>query len=98
MMSGGHFDYAYQKVIYFARQLERELDMQGEPRDVNDGVPEYGFVPATVALLREILTDVRLASQLMHEAEWLFSGDTGDETFAQRVAEIRRGERQPDET
>jgi len=83
-MSGGSFDYAFSHVDRFADELEVKLDPAyrdgyGEPLD---------FEPATVAKLREILALATCTAKLIREAEWLFSGDTGDESFMRRVLEI----------
>ena len=38
--------------------------------------------------LAEIAAIVDYAAKLAKEAEWLYSGDTGEETFMARVAKI----------
>ena len=80
-MSGGSFDYAYQKAQWFADDLEERLDVT---------VPENGWTPEpeTTKKLREIVKIARYAARLMKEAEWLYSGDTADESFMDRVKEI----------
>ena len=80
-MSGGSFDYAYQKPQWFADDLELRLDTSE---------PENGWThePETTKKLREIVKIARYAAQLMREAEWLYSGDTGDESFMERVRKI----------
>ena len=80
-MSGGSFNYAYQKAQWFADDLEERLDVT---------VPENGWTPEpeTTKTLREIVKIARYAARLMKEAEWLYSGDTGDDSFMERVMEI----------
>lgn len=80
-MSGGSFDYAYSRVEGFAGELADKLARN----DVEEDGWKYGFEPATVAKLREIEALARKAAALMKEAEWLYSGDTGDESFMKRV-------------
>ena len=85
-MSGGSFDYAYCKVHQFADDLGLRLD------EVN-AVNEWGDKPNKVseeahAKLRSIERLTRHVAQLMREVEWLYSGDTGDESFMERVREI----------
>ena len=85
-MSGGSFDYAYCRVSQFANELGLRLV------EVN-AVDEYGDKPNEVsdeahAKLRSIERLARHVSQLMREAEWLYSGDTCSGTFLQRVREI----------
>jgi len=87
-MSGGSFHYAYSRTAEFAEELSVRLD----ECDIKD---EYGYQPnlyepATLAKLREIEALARYTAELMKEAEWLYSGDTSDESFMRRVAEIEK--------
>lgn len=77
-MSGGSFNYAYSHVADFARDLRAKLDEH----------PEYWDDPAVLAKLREIAALAQRAADLMFEAEWLYSGDTGEDTFLARVKKI----------
>ena len=84
-MSGGSFDYAYRRMMDFADDLRNKLAEQGQ---VVDGW-EVGTWPAEVAVkLEEISHLVDYAAKLAKEVEWLYSGDTGEETFMARVAKI----------
>lgn len=84
-MSGGSFDYAYRRMMDFADDLRNKLAEQGQ---VVDGW-EVGTWPAEVAVkLEEISHIVDHAAKLAKEAEWLYSGDTGEETFMARVEKI----------
>jgi hypothetical protein len=85
-MSGGSFDYAYCKAGQFADDLGLRLDEV-------DKVDEWGEMPNKVCpeaygKLREIERIVRQTAVLMREVEWLYSGDTSDESFLQRIDEI----------
>lgn len=85
-MSGGEFDYAFCRVNDFAERLQVKLDTADE---VNEwGYQPNKFLPATMLKLQEIEQLARYTSDLMREAEWLYSGDTGDDSFQQRVAKI----------
>ncbi len=79
-MSGGSFDYVWLRVYEFVNDLAGRII-----------TPNEDFKPETIAKLREIEKTVRLAGKLMREVEYLYSGDTGNETFLERVAEIERG-------
>ena len=81
-MSGGSFDYAWMRVDEFLLNLEERL----ERPEIEDD-----FKPETIAKLQEIQKTVLLAGKLMREVEYLYSGDTGNETFMECVAEIERG-------
>lgn len=73
-MSGGSFDYAYCRVNTFADELSEKLDSETE------------FEPEVIGKLRMIESYSRKAAMLMKEAEWLYSGDTGEDSFMKRVA------------
>jgi hypothetical protein len=78
-MSGGSFNYAYQGTERFADELELKLEEN-----------PYEWELKTRNKLWEISTMSRYISMLMREAEWLYSGDTGDDSFMERVAEIEQ--------
>ena len=77
-MSGGSFDYAYRRAEIFSESL-------GERLDENYGENGAGFGPYTIAALRKIETVANYAAKLMKEAEWLYSGDIGEEGFAEAI-------------
>ena len=86
-MSGGSFDYAYMRVQQFADELELMLARQDK---VNDwGEKPYFIKEVTRAKLLEIEETVRVAALLMKEVEWLYSGDTSEDTFMKQVDEIQ---------
>ncbi len=84
-MSGGSFDYAYARMHEFAEELRDKLAEQGQ---VVDGWKVFTWEPAVAAKLAEIAALVDHVAKLAREAEWLYSGDTGEETFMQRVSKI----------
>ena len=84
-MSGGSFDYAYARMHEFADDLRCKLAEQGQTKD---GWKVGTWEPAVAAKLAEIAALVDHAAKLAKEAEWLYSGDTGEETFMWRVAKI----------
>lgn len=85
-MSGGSFDYAYCKVHQFADDLGVRLDEVGYV-DQWGGKPNE-VTPEAYAKLRDIEKAARYMAEFMREVEWLYSGDTGDDTFLERVREI----------
>ena len=87
-MSGGSFDYAYSRMAQFADELTNKLDEQGSD---HRGWPLPTWPPEVAAKLREIAGVALLCSKLAKEAEWLYSGDTSEETFMARVAAIEDG-------
>lgn len=76
-MSGGSFDYAYTRVEQFTDAL----------KDMIQENPE-GFKPVVMAKLREIAMLTEYTAKFMKETEWLYSGDTGDDSFMENVREI----------
>jgi hypothetical protein len=85
-MSGGSFDYAYARMQDFADDLRERLTQQGQ---VVDGWEVGTWEPAVAAKLAEIAALVDHAAKLAKAVEWLYSGDTGEETFMARVAKLR---------
>ena len=84
-MSGGSFDYAYRRMIEFADDLRNKLTEQGQ---VVDGWEVGTWEPQVAVKLEEITHIVDYAAKLAKEVEWLYSGDTGEETFMWRVRKI----------
>ena len=76
-MGGGSFDYAFNRLVTFADELEQKLDDELHPGN------------AEVRLrLRRLVSEARRLAPIMKEAEWLYSGDTGEDTFLRRVGEL----------
>jgi len=76
-MSGGSFDYAYEKVVSFTNDLKESLENE----------PDF-YSQLVVNKLKEIERIADKTAKLMKEVEWLYSGDTGEESFMERVKEI----------
>lgn len=88
-MSGGAFDYAYCRVLTFAEDL-------GDRIAACDEVDQWGNMPnkfsqEVLAKLRKAEQQVRKTSALMREVEWLYSGDTSEDSFMRRAAAIEEG-------
>lgn len=81
-MSGGSFDYAFGHVETFADALEKKLDT------TNPDHWEHGFKPEVVAEMRRIIIEARQFACVMHAAEWLWSGDDGEDTFLKKMMNI----------
>jgi len=76
-MSGGAFDYDCFRVSSFAEELKNKLDEN-----------EIMFLEETEKLLRDIQRMLEVAGAVAKEVEWLYSGDTGEETFTARIKDI----------
>lgn len=86
-MSGGSFDYAYERFSRFADELHNKLDHQGEDLR-GDGWLETSWPEDVSKRLNGIAKLAAYVSLLAKEVEWLYSGDTSEDTFRVRVAEI----------
>jgi len=76
-MSGGHFDYKCFHIADFADGLEREM-----MKDKNK------FGRETLSRLVIALEVIETAAALAKEVEWLYSGDTGEDSFKSNVDRI----------
>ena len=84
-MSGGRFNHAYVQIRVMADDLADAI--------ANNGIPDgCGLVdnhrPDTLVSLKKCEAYLRTAAALAREVEWLYSGDLGDDTFAEAVAPI----------
>ena len=81
-MSGGSFDYAYRRVEQFAEDLRAKIADNGKENDYGE---KCEFSPETIALLQSIVEDAERTAKLMKAAEWLYSGDTGEDDLSASV-------------
>ena len=56
----------------------------------NDYGEKCEFSAQTIARLQSIVEDAERTAKLMKAAEWLYSGDTGENGFAASVTDVRR--------
>ena len=86
-MSGGSFDYACYRTMQFADELRNKLQEQGKDTS-GHGWSHPTWTPDVARKLEELAAFADYVGALMKEAEWLYSGDTGEGTFAERVRQI----------
>lgn len=86
-MSGGSFDYACRRVEDFAEELRAKIANNGKENDYGE---KCEFSAETIARLQSIVEDAERTAKLMKAAEWLYSGDTGENGFAASVTDVRR--------
>ena len=77
-MSGGHFDYNCFNISQFADDLKHEIE-------VNDDTFGYIFNVDTLRRLKSAHSIIETAGKLAKEIEWLYSGDHGEDSFAELV-------------
>lgn len=88
-MSGGHYQYQFFTVRDFANQLEKDILTNDVIYNVATAWEfSHNHKPETIDKLKTILNMSSLVAELMREAEWLYSGDTNDESFSERVKKI----------
>lgn len=91
-MSGGHYDYDQFRLDNIADTIES--DIENNNKTWNDGWGEqsgYGMPSDVIARMTIIKNELHKLSRLVHAADWLYSGDTGVETFVQKFDEIYNG-------
>lgn len=88
-MSGGHYNYEQHCINNIIDVITDDLDF-----NVGDDPAEwYPDMPNDVIIrMKELKQKLELVAKLVHEADWLYSGDTGPETFCIQYDKIIRGE------
>ena len=88
-MSGGHFTdygYDYYKVAQFADELEQEIRHNGKVGEEGDWYPDHS--DEVIEYLKEQVPKLRKMSEIMRHIDYLYSGDTCDDSFMERVKEV----------
>jgi len=87
-MSGGHFDYQQYRLIAIADEVEHLIESNDDETLNEWGDPKgRGYTPQTIVRFREGLRFLRLAAIYAQRIDWLVSGDDGEDSFHQRLAE-----------
>lgn len=94
-MSGGHFDYDDFKIKQIGEELEiiaetnEKLKEQEIPEDNYSMKAFYSRIP------EDIIEDIKFSGKLLkimgdvvHEIDYYLSGDTGDDSYRERVKKI----------
>lgn len=88
-MSGGHFDYGCFKISQFADELQHEIDVnEDKTEDEYGSTIGYNFGIEAMARIMMCQKVIKLAGDLAKEIEWLYSSDTGEESFCEYVDKI----------
>ena len=88
-MSGGHFDYAQNRITAVADEIERMIQHNGQTINLDNYFEETPytypeFEPQTLRKFQQALTTLREASIMVQRIDWLVSGDDGEDTFHKR--------------
>ena len=99
-MSGGSLDYSYHRLNDLADEIERYFVNDGKYKEdylardgddgwrdrIGDATPEQRVV--ILAEVRQLILDLRRDSKRAKEIEWYLSGDTGADSYLERLAKI----------
>ncbi len=77
-MSGGHFNYYQSHIQEIADQIEHIIHMNGKEDDLN-------FSKKTIRELKKAVRALKISYVYAQRADWLFSGDDGEESFHSRL-------------
>ena len=92
-MSGGAFSYQQYQLTYLADEI-KELILSND----DESLDEYGqkrgmgYEHQTINVFKEAEKLLRHCQILVHRIDWLVSGDDGEDTFHERLAEDLGGE------
>jgi hypothetical protein len=100
-MSGGHYEYKYHTIDDLAEEIDREFEKDGKYMSEDWSVECYGRKPliendhldgATPEQKEEILSEIKSLVATLKDAafrakelEWFMSGDTGFESYLNRL-------------
>ena len=85
-MSGGAFNYEQYKLAYIADEIDgRIINNDDEILDEWGQKRGRGYSPEVIDKLKYAVYFLRLAQIYAHRADWLFSGDDGEEAFLRRL-------------
>jgi len=88
-MSGGSFDYKCFQISAFADELKHKIDVNDDKTEDDwGGTIGRQYSAETIASLTTIQKMIDLSGKLAKEVEWLYSCDTGEDSFNSLVSEI----------
>lgn len=92
-MSGGHYDYKYFQVELLADEIQNDIDggftsksanLDGSDYDkIGDCTPDQKLIILNFS--QQLADNLKEYARLAKELEWYLSGDTGIETFLNRI-------------
>jgi hypothetical protein len=83
-MSGGSFDYLQWRIFQAAKDIELEAEKWSKPRP-DEWSEDHMIEPYNQETIDGFLIAAKLctaAAMAMHDVDWLLSGDTGEDNFA----------------
>ncbi|MDP2862235.1 MAG: hypothetical protein Q8N95_05530 [Desulfobacterales bacterium] len=84
-MSGGHFDYAQDRIGYIADEIERIISVNDniEKDQYGDDVG-YHFPQDIIDKFKDAVKTLKIAEAMVQKIDWLVSGDDGEDSFRER--------------
>lgn len=99
-MSGGYFNYNQYLIDDIADSIERKLNRQGQEKTKDElyGDKEYfekypdekfyyTYPEIVQEKMREAVRQLKIAAVYAQRVDWFLSGDDGEESFIERLAE-----------
>ncbi|MBN2776827.1 MAG: hypothetical protein JXR36_04250 [Bacteroidales bacterium] len=99
-MSGGYFNYNQYLIDDIADSIERKLNRQGQEKTKDElyGDKEYfekypdekfyyTYPEVVQEKMREAVRQLKIAAVYAQRVDWFLSGDDGEESFIERLAE-----------
>ena len=83
-MSGGHYEYAYWRMVELAERIERDLAADGE------AIP--GLSKDMRGAMKRLCKQLRQVSKRARALEWFMSGDTTEQS-ALEALKVSRGKK-----
>lgn len=85
-MSGGHFNYNQDRILYIIEEIEEAIEQQGQPTGYVNEFHET-FSPEVLKRLNEGIEALKKAYIYAQRIDWYFSGDDGEESFLKRLSD-----------
>ncbi len=92
-MSGGHFDYQDNYLVYIAEQLEKDIEFNDIEYDVSKSTDDsYGYQhqPETIQYMKLMVYELYKLKGLLREYDLAVSGDTSEQKFLEKARLIYR--------
>lgn len=91
-MSGGFFEYRQHGLEDIAEAIDKVI-RENDNQDQNEYGQRigHGYPWEVIEALATTAKTVRMASQLVHHADWLLRGDDGEETYLDKVHSYLNG-------
>ena len=91
-MSGGHYDYANYRLRDIAEKIKHDINHNSKSPDydIETEIEDYvrNYSPEVIEKMKMIRSLVSYVEKLLHSADYLYSDDTGEETFLEDIKKL----------